>query len=105
MSKIKQMLLGWCEHQVKVRRIGKGWNVRVFTNGILNQELRVYNSQDIGVAAREMLRWEDKVGNWSKHAIEVRKRMWNIDKYRVSYQGRYEVILVEDFRENIEKTG
>lgn len=62
------------EHSVKVTKIGKGWNIRVLIDGAVNQELRVYDPRDIGTAAREMLRWEDKCGNWSDYARASRER-------------------------------
>lgn len=61
-------------HEVTVRRIGSGWNVRVFTDGKLSQEMRVFNKCDIGWAARYMLRWEDKCGNISEWSKSARKR-------------------------------
>ncbi len=72
--RIQNLLLGQCEHEVTVRRIGNGWNCRVFTNGQLNQESRVENRSEIGFACREMLRWEDKCGNISKFAMAARQR-------------------------------
>jgi MOSC domain-containing protein YiiM len=57
-----------------VRRIGSGWNCRVLTNGQVNQETRVDAKADIGAACREMLRWEDKVGNLSAFASAARAR-------------------------------
>ena len=72
--KMQRMGLQWCEHSVTVRRIGKGWNVRVFVNGILNQESRVYSREHIRLAIAEMLRWEDKSSNFSDMAIASRAR-------------------------------
>ena len=70
-----QVMKQWCKHEIKVTYLGKKtWGVRCFTNDILNQEIRVGCREDIGVAAREMLRWEDKCGNWSDFAIAARKR-------------------------------
>ncbi len=62
-------------HEVKVVRIGDGWNIRVYTNGQVNQESRVYDRSQIGPAARAMLRIEDKCGNFSKFASAARKRI------------------------------
>ena len=69
---MKQMMMGEVSHEVTVRRIGNGWNVRVLTNGEVNQELRVFSRMDIRFAARDMLRMEDKCGNWSDFAIASR---------------------------------
>ena len=63
------------EHKVKVTRIkGKGWGVRVYTNGVLSQEDVVRTQLEIGPAARGMLRMEDKCGNPSKYADRARHR-------------------------------
>ncbi len=69
---MQRMMLGEVKHEVTSRRIGNGWNVRVFTNGEVNQELRVFCQADIRLAARDMLRMEDKCGNWSDFAIASR---------------------------------
>lgn len=98
MSVIKRCMLRWCTHEIRVRRIGKGWNVRLFTNGELNQEIRVYRKLDIGTAARTMLRLEDKCGNWSKFAMAARKRMWDQEKYPQPYIPNMEHIAVVDFK-------
>ena len=39
-----------------------------------NQELAVDSRDLIGKACREMLRWEDKCGNYSEYASNSRKR-------------------------------
>lgn len=62
------------DHEVVVTCINGGWNVRVLTEGEVNQEIRVFERIDIGKAAREMLRWEDKCGNISKLARSARER-------------------------------
>lgn len=72
--RMKHMLLGACEHRVEVRRIGNGYNVRVFTNDELNQEARCNYKCDIGYTARSLLRWEDKCGNISAYARAARER-------------------------------
>jgi len=48
---------GRCEHRVQVTRIGDGYN-RLF----------------IQPEARDMLRWEDKMGNYSDYADAARFR-------------------------------
>lgn len=72
---LQRIMLDECTHEVTVTRIGDGWNIRVFTNGVLNQESRVYDRQYIGTEARELLRWEDKMGNISKYAHSARNRV------------------------------
>ena len=62
-------------HDIKVTRIGKGWNVRCFRDGKVIDEIRVFARVDIGVAIKEMLRWEDKMGAISDMAFKSRKRL------------------------------
>lgn len=71
---LTKIYFDWVEHEVKVTKIGSGWNVRVYTNGEVSQEVRVFDRSRIGIAAREMLRWEDKCGNLSKFASNARNR-------------------------------
>ena len=72
---MKRVLLGECEHKIKVTYLGnKTWGVRCFVNGELNQEIQVGDRRDIGTAAREILRWEDKCGNISSYASSSRDR-------------------------------
>jgi hypothetical protein len=73
--RMMRCMVGECTHEVTSRRIGDGWNVRVLLNGQVNQETRVYCRSEIGKAAREMLRWEDKCGNISAFAHSARHRI------------------------------
>lgn len=73
---IQRCLLGSVDHRVEVTRMQHGYGVRVFTNGLLNQEARVADRMEIGKAAQEMLRWEDKCGNISDLATTARKRLY-----------------------------
>lgn len=83
---MKVMIAGDVQHEIKVTRITpKLWGVRCFTNGILNQEIRVQCKADIGVASAEMLRWEDKCGNHSQQATASRERFNKGPKWR-AYQ-------------------
>jgi hypothetical protein len=72
---MKRVLLGECQHEISVRKIGNGYNVRVFVNGELNQEARCVDRSGIGYTARSLLRWEDKCGNISKFASAARARL------------------------------
>ena len=72
---MKRVLMGKCEHDVQVQRIGNGYNVRVFVNGELNQEARCHDKSGITYTARSLLRWEDKCGNISKWASSARERL------------------------------
>lgn len=67
-------IVGECQHEITVRRIGKRWHCRCLVDGVVNQEVAVFNRSDIGFACREMLRWEDKCGNFSKFASAARER-------------------------------
>lgn len=73
---MKRVLLGKVAHSVEVRRIGNGYNCRVFVNGELNQEARCSDRSDIGYTCRDMLRWEDKCGNISQFASAARRRLF-----------------------------
>lgn len=73
-----------CKHEVKVTHLkGKGWGIRVYLNGILNQEALVENRTDIYRAIAHMLRMEDKCGNSSDMASASRDRNFcNRDKQK-----------------------
>lgn len=72
---MNRVLLGNVTHEVKVTRIpGKGYGVRIFTNGELNQEALAETRVDIGRIARDLLRMEDKCGNLSNYADRARFR-------------------------------
>jgi len=80
---MKVIIGGNVSHEIKVTRIKpKLWGVRCFTNGILNQEIQVQCKADIGVAAADMLRWEDKCGNHSDQATASRERFNKGTKWR-----------------------
>ena len=72
--RIQRIMVGLCDHEVTVRKISAGWNIRVFLNGELNQEARCHRREDIGYTARSLLRWEDKCGNISHYARSARDR-------------------------------
>ncbi len=63
------------EHDIKVTKIGKGWNIRCFRNGVIVEEIRVHSRLNIGVAIKQTLRWEDKMGAISRMAMYSRKRL------------------------------
>jgi hypothetical protein len=67
-------MLGDVEHSTKTTFLGKGWGVRIFTNGEINSEAFVTEKEEIGTAIRSMLRMEDKCGNYSKMAHNSRMR-------------------------------
>lgn len=72
--RMQRCMVGHCEHEVTVKCINGQYHVRVFLNGVLNQEARCESRADIGWTARSLLRWEDKCGNYSKFASAARER-------------------------------
>lgn len=91
------IIAGNVTHEIKVTRLGKGWGVRCFTNGQLNQEIQVQFPQDIGVASNEMLRNEDKCGNHSNMATAARIRFNTGPNWR-KYQRPHKVIDVRGLK-------
>ena len=74
-------MLGNVEHSIKVTYLGKGiYGCRVYTNGNLNAENRCYGRENIGAACRDLLRWESKLGNFSKYADSSRTRWFRNNK-------------------------
>ncbi len=71
---MKKCLVGECQHEVTVRCINGQYHVRVFLDGVLNQEA-VTTKNMIGVTARNLLRDEDKCGNISEFASAARERL------------------------------
>lgn len=83
------MLLGQVNHTVKVTYLkGKGYGVRVYINGELNQEALALTKQDIGPTARSLLRMEDKCGNWSDYADQARHRITRKELKRREEDGK-----------------
>ena len=77
----KRFMLGNVEHSIKVTYLGKGiYGCRVYTNGELNAENRCYGKENIGAACRDLLRWESKLGNFSKYADSSRTRWFKNNK-------------------------
>lgn len=92
MTDMDQVIMGEVTHDVKVTRIGDGWNIRIYTNDKVNQEMRVFDKRDVGWAARYMLRWEDKCGNISRFATAARERFNKENRRpygRVIYPGQF----------------
>ena len=74
---MKKVFAGPCQHDVKVTRIRAGlWGVRVYVDGVLNQEATVTDRAEIGPCARDLLRMEVKCGNESDYAQRARYRKW-----------------------------
>lgn len=73
--RLQRVIVGECDHTVKVTRIGKAWHIRVFLNGEINQEAKCFSRLDIGYTCRSMLRMEDKCGNISDLADSARDRL------------------------------
>lgn len=91
-------MAGDVKHAIKVTRLNDCWGVRCFTNGTLNQEIRVHCKEDIGVAAAEMLRFEDKCGNISEHASCARERFFKADgsNYRTYKKPHREITITKE---------
>lgn len=70
----KRLMLGNVTHDTKVTFLGRGWGVRVFTNGEVNSEAFVTEKKEIGPAIRGLLRMEDKCGNYSGMGHNSRMR-------------------------------
>lgn len=73
--RIQRCIVGECSHEVTVRNINRQYHVRVFLDGVLNQEAICESKLDIGYTARSLLRWEDKCGNISAFASAARERL------------------------------
>lgn len=72
---MQQVMLGEVTHEITVTRLNsKRFGCRCWTNGFVNQEIVVEGREFIGRACREMLRMEDKCGNWSDMAHNARHR-------------------------------
>ena len=71
----QRMFLGQAEHTMKVTHLGNGvYGCRVFVNGELNAENRCRGKENISSACADLLRFEDKLGNYSKFASSSRSR-------------------------------
>lgn len=84
---MKRVLCGEVEHNVKVTRVAPGiWGIRVFVDGVLNQESSVDDRTLIGDEIRSMLRMEDKCGNISELAHNSRFRPGRKENARCEQQ-------------------
>ena len=72
---LKKVYFSQVQHEVTVSKIGSGWNCRVFVNGEVNQEVRVFKKEHIAPTCADMLRTEDKCGNSSAYASAARERL------------------------------
>jgi hypothetical protein len=71
---MQKVMMQHVEHDTKVTFVGRGWCVRILLNGEVNQESFVTEKDEIHQAIQEMLRMEDKCGNWSNMADRARHR-------------------------------
>lgn len=62
--------------EIKVTKLGKRWHARLFLNNKPYDEMACSDRRDIGMICREMLRWVDKTGWFSKHADRARHRQY-----------------------------
>ena len=84
----KKVVLGRVTHTTKVTCLGKGWGVRVFTNGEVNSEAFVTEKHEIGPAIRAMLRMEDKCGNYSEMGSHSRMRSGKKVQQQINSHGQ-----------------
>lgn len=77
---MRRVCLGEVEHEIKVTTIFGKYHVRVYTNGIVNQEGVCKLREHIGITADNLLRDEDKCGNISKFATFARNRLNELQK-------------------------
>ena len=75
--RMQRCIVGNCEHEITVRNINGQYHIRVFLDGVLNQEAVCESKLDISFTARSLLRWEDKCGNISKFASSARERLFS----------------------------
>ena len=75
--RMQRCIVGNCEHEITVRNINGQYHVRVFLDGVLNQEAVCESKVDIAFTARSLLRWEDKCGNISAFASAARERLFS----------------------------
>jgi len=68
---------------IKVTCLGDGWGIRLFRpNGTIHSEGHADCKFMIGVIARNLLRWWDKMGGMSKYASRARHRQGEKDSQR-----------------------
>ena len=60
--------------EIKVTKIDKRWHARLLEDGKILDEMACLAKQDIGWICREMLRWQDKMGNTNAWTSSARKR-------------------------------
>jgi len=69
---------------IKVTKIKDDWYVRLLADsGIVLSEMACNLKEDIGWASREMLRWQDKMGNTNDWTSFARQRQVNDPKGKV----------------------
>jgi hypothetical protein len=94
-SWIKQMMVeGEVKHEIKVTHLGKGlYGCRCYLNGILNQESEPVPKSMIGEVCRDMLRWEDKMGNYSPYATRARERMYEKERKETAWKQSVKILI------------
>lgn len=60
--------------EIKVTRINGEFHARLFEGERLLDEMSCKNKSDIGWICREMLRWQDKLGNSNSWTTKARER-------------------------------
>jgi hypothetical protein len=59
---------------IKVTKIGKRWHARLIDGNTILDEMACSLKEDIGWICREMLRWQDKMGNSNGWTSSARRR-------------------------------
>ncbi len=66
-------------HEIRVTRLKNiGYGVRLFYNGELVSEDVAKTRLDIGTVARNLLRWDDKMGRPTEYSRATRHRQKNV---------------------------
>lgn len=72
---------------IKVTRIKDKFHARLYQNNQLLDEMICQLRIDIGYICREMLRWQDKLGNSNSQTKSARRRQ-NINIGKIYYKGK-----------------
>ena len=60
--------------KIKVTRINNRYHARLTQDDVILDEMACSDKQDIGWICREMLRWQDKLGNTTAWTFSARER-------------------------------
>lgn len=71
--------------EIKVRNINSEYHARLYEGNTLLDEMSCSLKEDIGFICREMLRWQDKLGNTNAWTSFSRKRQVQKPKGKIRY--------------------